>query len=99
MTPLRPRESSEGYEERTSGVRTTIELGQWVDEMCALMAETATEHLHKLGLKGTVVVNVEWTNDVKEGWMCIGSKIPPGASPLLAMSLRASADEIDGEEV
>lgn len=73
----------------------TVELPPWVDDMCATLATAGTEHLRRLGFTGTVVVNVEWTEDPNHGYFCIGSKIPDGATDLLAQSLRHSASEIE----
>lgn len=83
------------YEERTADVRTTVVLGQWVNEMVADAAAAMNAHLELLGLTGAVVVNVEWTNDPREGYMCIGSKVPDHSTPLLAESLRHSADDVE----
>lgn len=82
------------YEERTKDVTTTVTVGQWIDEMCAQLAAAGNEHLAKLGMKGAVVVNVAWTDDPKNGYMCIGSKVPDDAPEILAESLRESAREV-----
>lgn len=73
---------------------TVINLPSWVDELCALLASAGTEQLQKLGFAGAVVVNIEWTEDPAHGYLCIGSKVPEGVTPLLAASLQHSATEV-----
>lgn len=72
-----------------------VQLPEFVDEMCSVLATEGGKHLRRLGFKGIVVVNIEWTEDPGNGHFAIGSKVPSGATSLLVQSLRHSADEVE----
>jgi len=59
---------------------STAELPAFVDEVCVALANAGQEHLRRLGFTGTVVVNVEWTENPRNGYFAIASKIPSGAT-------------------